>query len=57
MPADKMTKHRGTSIWNKATYMQLKSRDVKMDGSCGDMEFSMYGMEGEVLLEVVAAFK
>ena len=37
--------------------MHLRQRDVEMEEMCGHMEYSLYGREGDALVEGVANFK
>ena len=52
-----LMKYRSIAIFDKATEMHIRRRDVEMEEMCGHMESSLYGREGDALVEGVANFK
>ena len=53
MPAARIFKHWHSDNCNKATERRLRRRYMDMAESCGEMEFSVYGVEGEERVENV----
>ena len=51
IPVAKLFKHRRTYRCNKAMERQIRQRDVEMVERCVYMEFSLYGGEGEDIVE------
>ena len=57
MPAATMTKHRQAYICDKEREITKRHKDVEMEKRCKDMKLSLYGRDGEALVEGVAKFK
>ena len=49
--------HRRTSRCKKVMEMFLRCRDEEMSDRCGEIEFSLYGKEGDRLVKGVVQFK
>ena len=45
------------AICKKSTNMCLRQRDAEISERCREMEFSLYGREGDALMEGAAKFK
>ena len=52
-----MERHKQTTRYNIATEMRLRRRDLELAYRSGEMQFSLYGVDGCVLVEVVPHFK
>ena len=50
-------KHRRADRCEKTTEIRIRKRDVDMAERCADMEFILYGREGDALVEGVSNFK
>ena len=57
MRAAILFKHRQSDKCYMLAERRLQERDVKMEARCGEMEFSLYGEEGEERVENVATFQ
>ena len=57
MTEARLLKNRRTEICKKVAEMRLRQRDVEMLDRCGEIEFSLYGGEGDALVEGVATLK
>ena len=57
MQAARLIKNKITESCNQATEIRLRKRDVEISQREGDMEFSLYDMEYEPLIEGVTKFK
>ena len=49
--------HRRTSRCKKVMEMFLRCRDEEMSDRCGEIEFSLYGKEGDRLVKGVVQIK
>ena len=49
--------HKHTSRYDQVTEIRLQWRDVELDQRSRELEFSLYGREGDALVEIVAQFK
>ena len=57
IPEAQQVNKRRMEICEKATEIWITWRDVDIAKRCGDMESSLYGRDGDVLVEGVAKFK
>ena len=57
MQADRIFKHWHLEKFHKLTKRKLRWRDVEMAARCGEMEFSIYGEEGDEILENITTLR
>ena len=57
MQADRLFKHWQPDKCHKLTEIRLRRRDVEMAVICGEMEFNLYGGEGDERVENIPTFQ
>ena len=57
MQTARLFKHRQSAKCHKLTERRLLQRDVEMEARCGEMEFNLYGEEGDEIVDNVPTFR